>query len=129
MIQFVIPINPVTKKNHGQIITGKNGRKFMLPSKQYKQYEKDIALLVPKGLEIDYKINIKAVYYMQTRRRVDLCNLHNALHDALVHYGVLEDDNSNIVHSTDGSYVDYDKHNPRTEVTITCKEELTCGKE
>ena len=45
-------------------------------------------------------------------------NLHSALHDVLVEVGVLEDDNSQIVVSTDGSRVLYDKHNPRTEVEI-----------
>lgn len=67
---------------------------------------------------IDYAVNVKAVYYMQTRRKVDITNLHNALHDILVHYGVLADDNMKIVVFTDGSRVKYDKLNPRTEVTI-----------
>lgn len=64
-------------------------------------------------------MNVKAVYYMPNRRRVDLINLHEALHDILVHYKVLADDNCKIIVSTDGSYVDVDKWEPRTEVTIT----------
>ena len=36
----------------------------------------------------------------------------------LVKYGVLKDDNSEIITSHDGSRVLYDKDNPRTEVTI-----------
>jgi hypothetical protein len=36
-----------------------------------------------------------------------------------VKYGVIEDDNSNVVVSVDGSRVLYDKENPRTEVEIT----------
>jgi Holliday junction resolvase RusA-like endonuclease len=56
---------------------------------------------------------------MPTHRRVDLCNLHAALHDILVKYQVIEDDNSKIVVSTDGSRVLYDKDHPRTEVVIT----------
>lgn len=35
---------------------------------------------------------------------------------------ILADDNRNIVASVDGSVVLYDKENPRTEVTITKKE-------
>ena len=68
---------------------------------------------------IAHKVNVKSVYYMPNNRRVDLTNLHEALHDILVHYGVLVDDNSKIIVSTDGGYVDVDKWNPRTEVTIT----------
>ena len=67
---------------------------------------------------IDYPVNIKALYFMPTRRKVDLCNLHEALCDVLVKYGVIEDDNSRIVVSMDGSRVLYDKYNPRTEVEI-----------
>lgn len=63
-------------------------------------------------------VNIKAVFYMPTRRRVDLVNLQEALLDVLVKYRVIEDDNSKIVYSMNGSYVDYDKENPRTEVEI-----------
>ena len=60
---------------------------------------------------------------MPTRRRVDLVNLLEATDDVLVHYGVLEDDNSNIIVSHDGSRVFYDKENPRTEIYIeTIKE-------
>ena len=55
---------------------------------------------------------------MPTRRRVDLCNLLEATCDLLVHHGVLEDDNSAVVVSHDGSRVLYDKEHPRTEVFI-----------
>lgn len=74
---------------------------------------------MPKVEKIDYRVNIKAWYYMPTRRRVDITNLHEALHDILVKYGVIADDNCKIVFSTDGSRVLYDKNNPRTEVEIT----------
>ena len=55
---------------------------------------------------------------MPTKRRVDLNNLLEATTDMLVHYGVLEDDNSNIVYSHDGSRVYVDRDNPRTEIYI-----------
>lgn len=90
----------------------------MIPSKQYLQYEKDCRWFVTRGESIAYPVNVKAVFYMPTRRRVDLVNLEQALLDILVKYNVLADDNSNIVRSMDGSYVDYDKEKPRTEVFI-----------
>ena len=55
---------------------------------------------------------------MKTRHAVDLTNLLEAVDDVLVKYGVLEDDNSRIIVSHDGSRVLYDKQRPRTEVTI-----------
>jgi Holliday junction resolvase RusA-like endonuclease len=118
MMKFTISLAPVTKKNHGQIIMC-HGKPIMLPSKPYQQYEKDCKIFLPHGEPIDKRINIKAIYYMPTRRRVDLPNLHSALHDVLVKHQVIADDNSNIIASTDGSRVEYDKENPRTEVEIT----------
>ena len=117
MIQFTIGISPITKKNHQQIIRVQ-GRPMVIPSKQYKQYEKDCAAFMPSIETINEPVNVKAVYYMPTRRRVDLCNLHEALCDILVHYGIVEDDNSKIIATMDGSCVRYDKVHPRTEVTI-----------
>jgi Holliday junction resolvase RusA-like endonuclease len=117
MIKFTISLPPITKKNHQQIVRV-NGRPMVIPSKQYKQYEKDCSVFLPRIETINEAVNVKAVYYMQTRRRVDLCNLHEALCDVLVRYGVVEDDNSKIIASMDGSRVEYDKENPRTEVTI-----------
>lgn len=116
-MKFTIDLAPVTKKNHSQVIFV-SGRPRVIPSKQYIQYEKDCQFFMPRISTIDKPINVKAIYYMPTHRKVDLPNLHNALHDVLVHYGVVEDDNSNIIASTDGSRVRYDKENPRTEVEI-----------
>lgn len=115
-MKIVIPVVPVTKKNHQQIIRV-NGKPVVIPSRQYKQYETDSAPFL-RAQHIDYPVNVKALYYMPTRRRVDLCNLHEALCDVLVKHGVVEDDNSNIIVSMDGSRVLYDKHNPRTEIYI-----------
>lgn len=115
-MKIMIPLPPVTKKNSQRIIRV-SGRPKIIPSEKYRQYEKDCMPFL-KALHISTPVNVKALYYMPTRRRVDLCNLHEALCDVLVKYGVIEDDNSAIVASMDGSRVLYDKHNPRTEITI-----------
>lgn len=117
-MKFTIYLPPITKKNSQQIIYT-NGRPMIIQSKQYRQYEKDCGIFVPRREPIDYPVNVKALYYMATRRKVDLNNLHNALHDVLVKYQVVTDDNSRIIASTDGSRVRYDKGNPRTEIYIT----------
>lgn len=121
-INFTIPIAPITKKNHQQIIYHA-GRPMVIPSKQYLQYEKDAMWFLPNVDTIEEKVNVKAVFYMPTKRRVDLTNLLQALLDVLVKYGILADDNSKVVFSVDGSYVDYDKENPRTEVEIYGKDD------
>lgn len=117
-MKFEINISPRTKKNSQQIITVE-GRPVIIPSKLYKQYEKDCRPFIPKiDKPIDYPINLKCIYYMPTKRRVDLNNLLEATTDMLVHYGFLEDDNSKIVYSHDGSRVYYDKERPRTVIEI-----------
>lgn len=119
LIKFTINVAPVTKKNSQRIVINRStGRPMILQSERYLQYEKDAHWFLPRVETIDTAVNVKAIFYMPTKRRVDLVNLQEALLDVLVKYEILADDNSNIVHSMDGSYVDYDKDNPRTEVYI-----------
>ena len=115
---FVIPLPPVTKKNSQRIVTN-HGKAFVLPSKAYKDYERNAMWYLPKlQAPISEKVEVTALFYMKTHRLVDLTNLEEALDDVLVLGGVLEDDNSRIIASHDGSRVLYDSTNPRTEVTI-----------
>lgn len=116
-MKFVIELEPRTKKNHMMMVRGR-----LIQSPQYREYERNAKLFLPKlDPPIDYPVNVKATYYMKTKRRVDLNNLHSALMDIL-QPEVLADDNSRIVVSTDGSRVEYDKDNPRTEVEIDAVE-------
>lgn len=123
-IQITIPFAPVSKKNHQQIIRI-GGVPRIIQSKQYREYEKAAVLhlnMVYKAFglaPIDGPVNVKMVFYMPTRRRVDLVNLQEAALDVLVRGEVLQDDNSKIVVTMDGSQVSYDKNHPRTEITIT----------
>lgn len=118
-MKITIELPPITKKNHSQIIKAK-GRLMVIPSKQYRDYEKACAEFIPQMPfhMFDCPVNVECVYYMPTHRRVDLVNLQEATLDVLVKYGILKDDNSNIVASMDGSRVLYDKENPRTEIEI-----------
>ena len=121
-LRFNIDLPPRSKKNSMQILVNpKTHRPFISPSSAYKAYRKGALMLIPKDVRqgIDYPVNVQCVYYMETRRRVDMCNLIEATLDVLVDAGVLADDNSNIVAGHDGSRVLYDKEHPRTEVTIT----------
>jgi len=119
-MNLTIPLDPRTKKNSMQ-----KTKKGLIQSKAYLQYEKDCKYFVKRLTPpIDFRVNVKAVYYMKTdyfngKARIDLNNLHNALHDILVKYGVLAEDKCTVIYTTDGSYVDHDKKNPRTEITIT----------
>lgn len=118
MTRIIIPVIPVTKKNSQRIIQVK-GRPMIIPSAKYKQYEKECGYFLANVEPILGPCNVQCVYFMPTRRKVDLVNLQEATLDVLVRYGILIDDNSDIVVSMDGSRVYYDKNLPRTEITIT----------
>ena len=132
MIKFTLPIRPVTKKNSGQIITV-GGFPRLIPSKQYLQFEKDCQPYFKQVLnqigQIDYPINLQAVFYVETKRRIDLPNLLNAVDDAMVKSELILDDNRDIIASHDGSRVYHDKFNPRIEIEITRQENYTQWKD
>ena len=119
-MKIVINEPPRTKKNSMQII--KLGNRYSLvPSKQYKEYQKVCGKYL-EGLclePINHPVTVKCDYYMPTRRRVDLTNLLEATHDVLVKYGILADDDRDVIVSVDGSRVYYSKEHPRTEIEIT----------
>lgn len=120
-IKIILQTAPRTKKNSQQIFFNKaTGKRMIVPSKQYKEYEQACLWQIRRLKEpISWAVNVKCVYYMPTRRKVDLSNLIEASLDILVRAGVLEDDNCEIASAHDGSRVFYDKENPRAEITIT----------
>lgn len=123
-MEYIIRLEPVTKKNSQRIIiNSRTKRPMVLPSAKYKAYESAAGFYLQHDHEpIDEPVNVKCLYYMKTRRRVDLVNLEEATLDVLVKWGVLSDDNCTIVKSMDGSRVLYDKEEPRTEIYITKEE-------
>lgn len=133
--QYVIPLDPRTKKNH-QMIAGSGSRcpycgkfqkQFIRQGKAHDEYViQAYAHIRPRPpAPIDQPVHIRYLFYMKTRRKVDALNLCAAADDLLVEAGVLADDNASIVKSHDGTRVLYDKQNPRTEIYITPFEEVS----
>lgn len=111
--------DPRTKKNSARILKSRSGGRFVAPSKAYVDYETDRLRQIKRPHSpISARVNVRCVYYMKTARRVDLANLIEATTDILVKAHVLEDDNSKIVATHDGSRVDLDRKNPRVEIEI-----------
>jgi Holliday junction resolvase RusA-like endonuclease len=128
-IKYTILGDPRTKKNSMEIVSfgrkcpacGKRQYNKLVQSKANREFT-EAALWQLKPIPprpIECAVNVKCIFYMQTRRKVDGLNLLAAIDDLLVSAGILEDDNSRIVVGHDGSRVLYDKTNPRTEITIT----------
>lgn len=126
ILKFTLDIPCKTKKNSQQIlINKKTGRPFVSQSSAYKAFEKAALMLIPNEarIGIDYPVNVKVIFYMQARRRVDLTNCLESIDDVLVKAGVLSDDSREIIASHDGSRVYHDKSHPRIEVEITHAED------
>lgn len=111
---------PRTKKNSARIFKTRSGRPFVAPSKAFEDYQESCLwqLRTPHS-PISARVNVRCIYYMKTKRKVDLGNLLAATCDILVKAKVLEDDNCKIVAGHDGSRVEYDKMFPRVEIEIT----------
>lgn len=119
MIKFIIPLQPISKKNSQQIfINRKTGKPFIMPSQKYKDYEAAAAWFIPKHTKISDPVNIKCLFFMKNRQKCDLTNMLEAIDDIMVRVGLLADDNYTIVQSHDGSRILHDKEHPRTEVYI-----------
>lgn len=117
-----IPINPITKKNSQRILSKRvNGKTvpFIAPSDTFIQYQKDAGWFVKRPSKpIDEPVEITCIFRREKAIRCDLTNLLEAIDDVLVHYGVIADDNFNIIKSHDGSRVYVDKSNVGTEIII-----------
>lgn len=123
MINFTIPLAPISKKNSQQILINQaTGRPFICPSKQFREYESAALWFIPRYTRIDFPVNVKCLFYMATRRKCDLTNMLEAIDDIMVKAGLFADDNYTIIYSHDGSRVFYDKDHPRTEICITLAE-------
>lgn len=121
VLKFVVPIPPVTKKNHQRILKNhRSGKYFIAPSEQYETYKDKALWFIPKrGYPIDFPVNIKCLFFLPDRRRCDLTNHLESIDDILVEAGVILDDNYKILAAHDGSRVLVDKDNPRTEIEIS----------
>ena len=119
MIKFVIPLQPISKKNSQQIfINSRTGKPFIAPSKKYKEYEQAAGWFIPKRITINTPVNIKCLFYMKNRQKCDLTNMLEAIDDVMVKVGFLVDDNYTVVAGHDGSRIMHDKEKPRTEVYV-----------
>lgn len=121
MLQYTIPGKPRTKKNNQRIMRLPNGRPFVMPSKEYKQYESYCGYyLTPKPEKpLEGRLQVKCIFYLDKNLRSDLVNYQEAICDILVHHGIIADDRWQIVYSMDGSRCAVDRENPRAEITIT----------
>ena len=105
-----IPLMCRSKKNSQSIIVNPRTQKPMIiQSKLYKDFEQECGYYLLKYKKnISTPVNLKCTFYVKDRRKRDIVNLLNAIQDILVKYGVIADDNYNIVKLVDGSRIIYE---------------------
>ena len=121
MIRIIIPTNPRSKKNSQEIVFNKKtGKRMVIQNKKYTDFEREWKKYIPVLREppIAYKVNLKCKFYVCDARRRDIANYLEAIQDILVKYGLLADDNYNIIASLDGCSMEIDRENPRVEIEI-----------
>ena len=121
MIELVLKGRPITKKNSQIPIITKTGKRFIIQSKQYRQYEEDCLRQLDflyHGQPLTGRIHLEAYYHMPTLAKPDLLNLLAATSDILEKAKVIENDK--LIYSVDGSRVmEKDKDNPRVEIFLS----------
>lgn len=84
-----------------------SSRNILLPNKKYREWEDGAIyqLQTQKAAQnaptITEPVNVASIIYRLTKRRIDLVNLHQSIHDVLERAGILENDF--LVETTNGS--------------------------
>jgi len=121
LCQFTINGRPATKKTHQTAFVSK-GRMIVLPSKQFKAYEKyckDICESIWNKDPIDCGVSIHVRIYLDNWCIGDHVGYLQALGDIFEKYKIIADDK--FIHWTDDGkhwFGGVDKEHPRVEVTI-----------
>lgn len=120
-MKFVLYGKPRTKKNSTRFVTLRDGRKFLLSSRLYTEFENNCLKQITRGSRkmINKPVSVSIKVYKTDKRKSDLVGYLQSVSDILVKAEVLRDDNYTIIKNYNGSFVDIDKINPRVEITIT----------
>ncbi len=118
-MKIVIPVNPISKGDLPRsVIDEKTEEREMYESKKYKEYC-IVAGRYMEPLNINFPVNVKMVFYLPYRRKVSLIGLQRTLEEVMVDCNLLKTNDCNVIASTDGSRVRFDRKYPRTEIEIT----------
>lgn len=120
MITLIIPDTPPSLNKWSRMHWAKS-------AKIKKQWESDIlytflsttVILTKEEKQFPWdKANVKIKFYFKTHARRDIDNMNQKfLLDGLVKAGIIKDDSTKVIGQVTVT-PDYDKNNPRTEITI-----------
>lgn len=115
--------NTPALKNAKQIFINKRtGKPFITSSSLSKEWQAEAKRQLTEqfaGYKVtDYPISVAMEFYFKTKRAKDLDNAATSVLDAMVHSGVIEDDNINYVDNISLSFGGYDKDDPRVIIYL-----------
>ena len=92
-MKIIIPLAPITKKNSQRIKVNRGtGKRYVAPSINFEIYQNRCFEYLYKfrGLvdSDNYPLNIKCLFYMPKRYRVDLVNLLESIDDVLLNRSI-----------------------------------------
>lgn len=118
VIDITLKGRPATKKNSGRIVF-KNGKRIIIPSEAYKNYEDAcVWQLAGKKLHVSGIIVVECKYYLPNKKSwPDLIGLLQATSDILTKAKVIDDDKW-ICSYGNSCIAGIDKDNPRAEIRI-----------
>jgi len=95
--------------------------KVLISSKDYREWEEAKLIELKEKIEpyhLNMGLRIEYRFYLPDRRRTDLSNKVESINDLFVKYGLLEDDNWEIIKELKVSWMGVDRENPRCEIDI-----------
>jgi len=115
----------VAKKNNKRIMRAPNGRPWIASSQEAKAQEQIMAYeFAQQAKKQGWQADDKKAYYVEIyitepdKRRRDLDNQATAILDALVHAGVLPDDDNKHLQRLHIELKGYDKYDPNAYIVV-----------
>lgn len=121
-VPIKLEVGVVKKKTYYLNLNGYRNWQFQLNNQLKKTFKIQVAEKVRELTPVTGTCRIEYTIYYPTRRLFDIDNIGSVItkftHDALVEFGILEDDNYKIVEEITYKFGGIDKEDPRCDVVI-----------
>lgn len=121
-VPIKLEVGVVKKKTYYLNLNGYRNWQFQLNNQLKKTFKIQVAEKIRELTPVTGTCKITYTIYYPTRRLFDIDNIGSVItkftHDALVEFGILEDDNYKIVEEITYKFGGIDKDDPRCDVVI-----------
>lgn len=121
-VPIKLEVGVVKKKTYYLNLNGYRNWQFQLNNQLKKTFKIEVAEKIRELTPVTGTCRISYTIYYPTRRLFDIDNIGSVItkftHDALVEFGILEDDNYKIVEEIVYRFGGIDKEYPRCDVVI-----------